>query len=57
MYKLSNLIITTPLEAPESWPLLTCGRCSELTLYSKYVETDAKIAGVVDRWSLLGDSC
>ena len=39
---------------PLQFPLLTGVSCSEVTLYSKYLERDAKIAVVVDRWSLFG---
>jgi hypothetical protein len=37
---------------PEMWPLLTCGRCSEVLLYSKCDKRDAEIVVVVERWSL-----
>ncbi len=49
---LLNLSTKTTLWTPKLWPLLTCGCCSEVTLYSKCGKLAVKIVVVVYRWPL-----
>ncbi len=50
----SNLCTTTTLGNQNLWPLLTDGRCSEVTLFYKTYKWDSKMVVVIDRWSLFG---
>jgi len=45
---------TTILGTQNLWPLLTGGRCSEVTLCYKTLKWDSKMVVVIDKWSLLG---